>query len=190
MRVVDLIEKKRDGGAHSRAELEAIVDGYVRGDVPDYQVAAWLMAVCWQGMQPAEVAALTEVMAGRVDIYFCPLPPAISLIREGRLKALAVSSMQRASALPDVPTTTEAGFADSDFDFWVGAFVPKQTPRDVVARIHDEAVKALQHPETKDKLAQLGVETMIMQPDAFDARLVKEVAIDEHLAKAAGIAVK
>ena len=63
MRVVDLIEKKRDGGVHSRAELEAIVDGYVRGDVPDYQVAAWLMAVCWQGMQPAEVAALTEVMA-------------------------------------------------------------------------------------------------------------------------------
>jgi pyrimidine-nucleoside phosphorylase len=45
-RIVDLIEKKRDGGAHSRAELEAIVGGYVRGDVPDYQLAAWLMAVC------------------------------------------------------------------------------------------------------------------------------------------------
>ena len=50
LRIVDLIEKKRDGGAHSRAELEALVDGYVRGDVPDYQVAAWLMAVCWRGM--------------------------------------------------------------------------------------------------------------------------------------------
>ena len=63
MRIVDLIEKKRDGGSHSREELEAIVGGYVRGDVPDYQIAAWLMAVCWRGMQPDEVAALTQVMA-------------------------------------------------------------------------------------------------------------------------------
>ena len=52
MRIVDLIEKKRDGGTHSRDELEAIIGGYVRGDVPDYQAAAWLMAVCWRGMQP------------------------------------------------------------------------------------------------------------------------------------------
>src|SRR5712691_8794266 len=62
-RIVDLIEKKRDGGTHSRDELEAIVGGYVRGEVPDYQVAAWLMAVCWRGMQPNEVATLTQVMA-------------------------------------------------------------------------------------------------------------------------------
>src|SRR5438552_4273086 len=63
LRIVDLIEKKRDGGAHSREELEAIVGGYVRGDVPDYQLAAWLMAVCWRGMLPDEMATLTEVMA-------------------------------------------------------------------------------------------------------------------------------
>src|SRR5579859_2970031 len=62
-RIVDLIERKRDGGAHSRADLEALVGGYVRGDVPDYQVSAWLMAVCWRGMQPDEVATLTQVMA-------------------------------------------------------------------------------------------------------------------------------
>src|SRR5712692_4020487 len=63
VRIVDLIEKKREGGTHSRDELEAIVGGYVRGEVPDYQVAAWLMAVCWRGMQPQEVATLTQVMA-------------------------------------------------------------------------------------------------------------------------------
>src|SRR3984893_18066878 len=62
-RIVDLIEKKRDGGTHSHEELEALVGGYVRGEVPDYQVAAWLMAVCWRGMQPDEVATLTQVMA-------------------------------------------------------------------------------------------------------------------------------
>jgi pyrimidine-nucleoside phosphorylase len=71
MRVVDLIEKKREGGAHSRAELEVLVLGHVRGEVPDYQMAAWLMAVCWRGMQPDELAALTDVMASsgeRLDL--------------------------------------------------------------------------------------------------------------------------
>jgi pyrimidine-nucleoside phosphorylase len=63
LRVVDLIEKKRDGGSHSREELEAIVAGYVRGEVPDYQIAAWLMAVCLRGMLPEEAATLTQVMA-------------------------------------------------------------------------------------------------------------------------------
>jgi pyrimidine-nucleoside phosphorylase len=63
MRIVDLIEAKRDGQTHSRRELEALVMGYVRGEVPDYQMAAWLMAVCWRGMQPEELATLTEVMA-------------------------------------------------------------------------------------------------------------------------------
>jgi pyrimidine-nucleoside phosphorylase len=63
VRIVDLIEKKRDGGSHSREELEALVDGYVQGAVPDYQLAAWLMAVCWRGMLPAEVSALTQIMA-------------------------------------------------------------------------------------------------------------------------------
>jgi pyrimidine-nucleoside phosphorylase len=63
MRIVDLIEKKRDGGVHSIEELEAIVAGYVNGQVPDYQLAAWLMAVCWRGMLPEEAANLTRVMA-------------------------------------------------------------------------------------------------------------------------------
>jgi len=63
VRVVDLIEKKREGGAHSREELEGLVGGYLRGEVPDYQVAAWLMAVCWRGMLSSEAATLTQVMA-------------------------------------------------------------------------------------------------------------------------------
>ena len=63
MRIVDVIERKRDGGRNSREELEALVLGYTRGEVPDYQAAAWLMAVCWRGMEPDEVAELTQVMA-------------------------------------------------------------------------------------------------------------------------------
>jgi tripartite-type tricarboxylate transporter receptor subunit TctC len=131
--------------------------------------------------------ALTEVMTGRVDIYFCPITPALPLIRDGKVLALAVSSSKRASALPDVPTTIEAGVPESDLDFWVGAFVPKKTPRDVVAKMHDEIAKALNNPSTVSKLTTLGVEQMIMTPDAFDARLAKEADIAVKLAKAANI---
>ena len=78
--------------------------------------------------------AITEILGGRLDMYFCPITPAMPFIRDGKLLALAVSSAKRATALPNVPTTVEAGFPDSDFDFWIGLTVPKKTPRDVVAR--------------------------------------------------------
>src|SRR3984893_15378291 len=134
--------------------------------------------------------ALTEVIAGRVDFYFCPLPVAMPFIREGKVLALAVSNSKRTSALPEVPTTLEAGFPDSDFDFWVGVMVPKKTPRDVAARMHEEIVKGLRDPSVKEKLSKLGVEEMIMQPDEFDARIAREVPIAVTLARAAGIAAK
>jgi tripartite-type tricarboxylate transporter receptor subunit TctC len=134
--------------------------------------------------------ALTEILAGRVDVYFAPITPALPFIRDGKLLALAVSSSKRASALPDVPTTVEAGFRDSDFDFWIGMVVPKKTPRDIVARIHRDTVDGLNDPAVKEKLAKLGVEEMIMSPDDFDARIAREAPIAMSLAKAAGIAAK
>ena len=134
--------------------------------------------------------ALTEVIAGRVDFYFSPITPAMAFIQEGKLLALAVSGTKRASALPDVPTTVEAGFPNSDFDFWIGALVPKKTPREIVARIHQATVQGLEDPAVKEKLAKLGVEAMIMTPDDFDARIAREAPIALELAKAAGIAAK
>ena len=80
--------------------------------------------------------ALTEVLSGRVDFYFSPLAPAMPFIRDGKLIPLAVSSTKRSSALPEVPTTVEAGYANSDFDFYIGMWVPAKTPRDVVGKLH------------------------------------------------------
>jgi tripartite-type tricarboxylate transporter receptor subunit TctC len=131
--------------------------------------------------------AVTEVLAGRVDVYFAPAPPVIEFIRQGKLLALAVSSVERTAALPDVPTTLESGFPDSDFDFWVGMFAPKQTPRAVVARIHAETIKAIENPSVIAKLANLGTEPMTMRPEAFDARVAREARIAVELARAAKI---
>jgi pyrimidine-nucleoside phosphorylase len=76
MRVVDLIRKKRDGGEHSREEIEFLINGYTRGEIPDYQMAAWLMAVFLCGMTKAELPALTEAMlySGKV-LDFTDLRP-------------------------------------------------------------------------------------------------------------------
>ena len=132
--------------------------------------------------------AVTEVITGRVDVYFCPLPPAMPFIQSGKLLPLAVSSAKRSAALPNVPTTIEAGFPDSDFDFWIGMFVPKQTPRDVVMRIHQVTVKGMGTETSRARFAKLGVEPMIMTPEAFDARVAQETRIAVELAKATGLA--
>lgn len=131
--------------------------------------------------------ALTEVLAGRVDFYFCPIPVALPFIADGKLLALAVGSSKRASALPNVPTTLEAGFPDSDFDFWVATLVPKSTPRDLIGRMYTELVKAVESASVKEKLVKLGVEPMVMQPQEFDARIASEAGMAVTLAKAANI---
>ena len=132
-------------------------------------------------------AGLTDVMTGRVDFYFSPLLPALSLIRDGRLTALAVSSLQRSPDLPNVPTTTEAGFPNSEYNFWFGVFAPAKTPRVVIQRLYEEIAKALHDPAVTEKLAKLGVQPMPMTPIQFDDYIRKELEQNAALVKAAGI---
>jgi tripartite-type tricarboxylate transporter receptor subunit TctC len=134
--------------------------------------------------------ALTEVMTGRVDAYFAPITAAMALIKDGKVLPIAVSGTKRATALPHVPTTIEAGVPNSDFEFWVGAFMPKKTPRDIINKMHDEIVKSLQDPATKAKLAGIGVEPQSMAPEAFDAEVAKETELVRALVKAANLEVK
>jgi tripartite-type tricarboxylate transporter receptor subunit TctC len=131
--------------------------------------------------------ALNEVIAGRVDFYFSPIAPALPHIRDGKLLALAVGSAKRAAILPEVPTTLEAGFPDSDYNFWIGLFAPARTPREVVARLQQEATGAFQSPEIRERLSRLGAEPMLMTPEQFDAHVKDELRMNAPLVKAAGI---
>lgn len=132
--------------------------------------------------------AMTEVMTGRVDFYFCPVFPALPLIQEGKLIPLAVSGTTRLASLPDVPTTTEAGFANADYSFWIGMFVPARTPPDIVRKLHDETVKAMQTPALQAELAKLSVVPMTMTSEQFGSYVKDQIDADGALAKAAGIA--
>jgi tripartite-type tricarboxylate transporter receptor subunit TctC len=131
--------------------------------------------------------ALTEVMAGRVEFYFCPINTALPFIQEGKLAALVINSTKRAAALPDVPTTLEAGYRDADFPIWIGMLAPAKTPREIVERLNRETSKVLQTPAIQEKLGKTGVEPLIISAAEFDARIRKEVEINGALAKAAGI---
>ena len=131
--------------------------------------------------------AVTEVIAGRVDYYFSPIAPVISQIQAGQLLALAVGSPRRATALPNIPTTAEAGVPGSEFNFWIGMFVPAKTPADIVSRLHDEVVKALATADVKERFQKLGADAWTLKPDQFAEYIRDEIKRNEALVKAAGL---
>ena len=131
--------------------------------------------------------AMFEVMAGRVDFFFGPVGLVLPQVREGKLVALAVNGARRAAALPNVPTTLEAGIANAEYPIWFGLFLPAQTPREIVDKLHRETLIALQEPKTRERLATLGVDPMVMTPNEFDAHVQKEIAINAALVKEIGL---
>ena len=131
--------------------------------------------------------ALTEVMTGRVDFTCMGMSSALGFIRDGKLIPLAVSSAKRSSALPEVPTTLELGFPDSDYTYWMGLFVPANTPRATIDRLYQETETALKTPAVVDKFKPQGIEPMPMTSAEFDALIKKEIDINLALVKAAGV---
>jgi tripartite-type tricarboxylate transporter receptor subunit TctC len=131
--------------------------------------------------------ALTDIITGRVDFYFCPVNAVLPLLKDGKVIALAVGSTKRSLALSELPTTLEAGVPNSDYNFWVGMFAPAKTPRDVVNRLYRETAKALRTPEVREKMARLGAEPMDYDPEQFNAYLRDEIVANAALVKAAGI---
>jgi tripartite-type tricarboxylate transporter receptor subunit TctC len=131
--------------------------------------------------------AMTNVIGGNNDWFFAPLASALPLIKDGRLQALAVSTPQRAPALPQVPTTVEAGVAGSDYTFWVGMIVASNTPAPVLKRLNEEAAKAMGNADVKERMSKLGADPMPMSVEAFNAFIKTEVEAAAQIAKAANL---
>ncbi|HEY4142331.1 MAG TPA: tripartite tricarboxylate transporter substrate-binding protein [Pseudolabrys sp.] len=131
--------------------------------------------------------ALTEVFAGRVDFACMGLSSALSFIQNKQLVALAVSTPNRSKALPDVPTTLEAGYKDSDYNYWNGYLAPAQTPRPVVEKLYEVTKKVLAQPDVMEKFVPQGIEPMPVTPASFDAIIKKEIADNKALVKAIGL---
>jgi tripartite-type tricarboxylate transporter receptor subunit TctC len=117
---------------------------------------------------------LAETMGGRVEYAMVPAVSGMGPVRDGKVKALAVSTSTRVAALPNVPTLGEAGLPAGESTFWLALLAPSKTPRDIIAKTNAEVQRALQSAEMKDRLAKLGTEPMSMTPAESDAFIQRE----------------
>jgi tripartite-type tricarboxylate transporter receptor subunit TctC len=139
--------------------------------------------VPFQGGGPATAAAL----ANQVDVLSLSMPPVVPHIKAGRLKGLAISSLTRVAALPDVPTVSEAGFPGFEERSWVGYFAPAKTPAAIVTKLNAELNPILGLPDVKSRLDSMGLETRPGSPEAFAVYLKSEVAKWAKIIKTIGI---
>jgi tripartite-type tricarboxylate transporter receptor subunit TctC len=135
-------------------------------------------------------SAVTSVVAGNPSIGFAALSAALPFVQDGKLRALAVMSQHRSQALPDLPTIAEAGYPELDGDAWVGVLVPAGTPKDVTTRLHQEIVGIIDDPDTKERLAALGLEPVGDSPEQFSAQLKVEMEKWTKVIRAAKIKVE
>jgi tripartite-type tricarboxylate transporter receptor subunit TctC len=131
--------------------------------------------------------ALTEVISGRADCYFALIFQAHKMRDSGKVDAHVVSGPSRSSLMPELPTTVQAGYADSDYNFWVGALVAAKTPRPIVERLHKEINDAVQTPEISERIRKLGADPLTLSLREFEALIANELAVNARLIKAAGI---
>jgi tripartite-type tricarboxylate transporter receptor subunit TctC len=131
--------------------------------------------------------ALTEVITARADCYFALVFQAQKMHDAGKVVALAVSGPKRTSLMPELPTTVEAGYPNSDYNFWIGALVAAKTPRQVVERLHNEINTLVRSPEISDRIRKLGADPLTMTLAEFDGMIQRELVENAQLIKAAGI---
>jgi tripartite-type tricarboxylate transporter receptor subunit TctC len=133
--------------------------------------------------------AMSDVIAGRVEFFFGPVALVLPHVKSGRLAPLVVNTSKRSLALPDVPTTREAGFTDAEYPFWFGVFAPAKTPREVLDKLNKEIVAVLQTQKVRERLATVGVDPMSMSRSDFDAFIRKSVEVDAALVKTIGLKI-
>ena len=150
-----------------------------------FRVAAGFEAVHVAYKGGAE--ALADIVAGRIDFYYCPISTALPFIEDKRVLALVASTSTRAPELPDVPTSLDAGYPNSDLTIWYGVFMPSQTARAIVEKFHSVATKVLAAPAMQQRLTQLAINPMPMTPADMDKYVTAELSSNERLIRAAGI---
>ena len=131
--------------------------------------------------------ALTDTMAGRTHLFISPYASAINLVREGKAKAIAVTSTSRVADLPNLPTVTESGVQGYKWIFWYGLVAPANTPRDIVQKIQVEVVAALKQPQVTQRFGSLGIDAVTSSPESFDQLIKDEVQLFKKLAADSGI---
>jgi tripartite-type tricarboxylate transporter receptor subunit TctC len=142
--------------------------------------------VAYRGAGPA----VTDVMAGRIDVTFETFASALALVRGGQLRGLAVTSAKRFAAAPEFPSIAEAALPGFDVSGWYALYVPAKTPPDIIGKLNADVVAVLKNPEFRDKFEQLGVTIVGSTPEALDRHLRAEFELWGPVVKAAAIKIE
>jgi tripartite-type tricarboxylate transporter receptor subunit TctC len=156
---------------------------HMAGELLNARLGVRMNHVPYKGENPA----LADTLGGQIPIMFGNLPVAVPHVKTGKLRALANTSGKRSPLAPDVPTVAESGFPDFAIATWYGLLAPAGTPADLVARIQRDAAKAVNQPETRERLVGLGVDIVASTPEEFSRFLRGEIARYTKVVKDAGL---
>jgi tripartite-type tricarboxylate transporter receptor subunit TctC len=170
-------------GKYSYASAGTGQSSHLAGELFKLAAGLDLVHVPFNGASPA----MMSVVGGHVPIAFISLPAAVTLIKEGKLRGLAITSNARSKLLPEVPTMAEAGFGDQESIFMQGVLFPAGTPQDIVARWYREIADIIALPEVRDRLTSLGLEPVVNTPASFATQIKSEVARWSKVIRDAGI---
>ena len=143
------------------------------------ETGAKVLHVPYKGSAPLT----TDLLGGQVDMSFDTITPVLPFIKEGKLRALAVTSAKRSSALPQVPTLQEAGVPNIAIGTWFGLLAPAATPKAVIARLNTEVVKIIHSPEFRKQMADIGAEPVGNKPEEMARQIKEETEKFAHLVK-------
>jgi tripartite-type tricarboxylate transporter receptor subunit TctC len=174
---------KANPGKLSYATQGANSTAHLTGAYLEAQTGIKMVAIAYRGAQPA----LTDILAGNVDMFFDTLATSVPLHRAGKLKILAVADLQRAKAAPELPTFTEAGVAGFRSITWFGLVAPPGTPAALAQRINRDAVEMLRSPEVAQRLESLSLEAGATSPAETAKFFADETALWGKVIKEAGI---
>ena len=158
---------------------------HLAGELFKVMAGVQMTHVPYKGSAPA----IADLVGGQVQLMFDNLPSALPQIKAGRLRALGVTSAQRAPALPDVPTIAESGLPGYEASSWFGLLAPAGTPHDVVAKVNGEVARWLASPEAKEKLLSQGANAAGGTPEDFVRHIAAETAKWQQVVKASGAKV-
>ena len=174
---------KAEPGKLSYAHAGVGTSQHLAAELFKYMAHIDIAAVPYRGT----TALMPDLLAGRVTLSFANIVNVVPLAREGKLRALAITSIKRSALAPDLPTMAESGFPGFEAVPWFGLFAPAGTPKDVLDKLHGETVKVLAMPEVRKKFDDLGLEPVGNTPVEFAAVIRKETPEWAKLIKDAGI---
>lgn len=157
--------------------------GHLAGELFKASTGTTMVQVPYNGGAPA----ITAVLSGEVQLYFATVPAALTQMKAGRLRALAVTSVKRIASAPELPTIMESGVSGYDVTGWFGLLAPARTPRNVVALLNSEVNKAIKVQDVRDRLSTEGLEPLGSSPEEFAALIKSEIEKWSRVVRSAGI---